>query len=81
MTKETSLEVVDAVADLQRTRQAVQSDGATAHKPSKREWWHARQDGFERAKFTGRVAYVVEWNQGGISRMREEIFQSSAVAP
>lgn len=69
--------VVEQGADLSRKTQVA---GSTA-RPSKRAWWHARQDGFERVGFTGKVVYVVEWNQGGISRMREEIFQSATVAP
>ena len=46
-------------------------------KQTKRDWLKARFDGFEVGKYTGRVVYVVEFNQGGISRVREEVFQSS----
>jgi hypothetical protein len=50
-------------------------------KADKRAWLKARLDGFEAGKYTGRIVYVVEFNQGGISRLREEIFQSQTVAP
>lgn len=69
---DTQVAIADLTKELQLKRKAPSA---------KREWLQARLDGFEKVKYTGRTVYVVEWNQGGISRLREEIFQSATIAP
>ena len=45
------------------------------------DWLMAEFKEREDAQFTGRVQLTVEWNQGGISRMRLDEVQTTAVYP
>jgi hypothetical protein len=71
-----AIPVADGRPALHRATQVDSPGTSPVRKPllTKHQWLEARIADRVRAGYTGRVVYVVDWNHGGISRIREEVF-------